>query len=166
LLSELLDVTGSSGPLAPSAEITLDSTLTKADSTSTSTSTSTSAKGNVDTNRRQLTASSIIASGGHNLSVGEKQCVQLARCCCSNASVLILDEITAHLDLRCSQAALRILKRELCDRRGKSVLFIAHRATDLLLCDQVCLVSQGQVVMKGKPEHVVNELTRGAAAVT
>ena len=102
----------------------------------------------------------MLTAGGVNLSIGERQCIALARCCFSPASVLLLDEITSGLDQRSAQAALAIIRRELCGRQNKAVLFIAHRLADLRCCDELYLLEGGRVAMHGEPETVIAELTR------
>lgn len=101
-----------------------------------------------------------VTAGGNNLSEGERQCVVLARCCLCSAQVVVLDEITSNLGQRSSEAALNIVKRELCGR-GAAVLFISHRACDLLLCDRVVVLRGGSLVHEGSPAAMLQVLSAG-----
>lgn len=89
------------------------------------------------------------------LSGGEWQRVLLARTLAQRADVILLDEPTAHLDIRHQWETLA-LARSLAHRAGKAVLAVLH---DLNLaaayCDRLVLLSAGQVVADGPPEAVL-----------
>jgi iron complex transport system ATP-binding protein len=89
------------------------------------------------------------------LSGGERQRVILARALAQQASVLLLDEPTANLDVH-HQVAMLELVRGLSRERGLAVLTAVH---DLqlaaLYCDRVALLSGGQIVSQGAPEAVL-----------
>ena len=89
------------------------------------------------------------------LSGGEWQRVLLARALAQQPDVLLLDEPTAHLDIRHQWEALH-LARSLAHEDGKAVLAVLH---DLNLaagyCDRLVLISQGRVVAQGTPADVL-----------
>ncbi len=91
----------------------------------------------------------------HRLSGGERQRVLLARALAQETPVLILDEPTAHLDLRHQLTTLRLL-RELTRQEGKATLVILH---DINLAarfaDEVVLLHRGKVAAWGPPERVL-----------
>ncbi|MFM7142443.1 MAG: ABC transporter ATP-binding protein [Alphaproteobacteria bacterium] len=88
------------------------------------------------------------------LSGGERQRVVLARALAQEASVLLLDEPTAFLDLRHAVVLLDLV-RDLA-REGRSVGLVVH---DLNLasmyCDRLLLLSGGSVVAEGTPDEVL-----------
>jgi iron complex transport system ATP-binding protein len=89
------------------------------------------------------------------LSGGEQQRVLIARALAQQAPVMLLDEPTAHLDLRHQDQVLRLV-RELARERSLAVLLALH---DLNLvarfADRVALLSNGGVRALGKPEEVL-----------
>ncbi|MCS7102313.1 MAG: ABC transporter ATP-binding protein [Candidatus Korarchaeum sp.] len=89
------------------------------------------------------------------LSGGEKQRVLLARALAQEASVLLLDEPTANLDLK-HQVRVMSLLRDLTRSRGISALIAIH---DLNLasmyCDRMILLKDGSQFASGHPESVL-----------
>lgn len=89
------------------------------------------------------------------LSGGEQQRILIARALAQTAPVMLLDEPTAHLDLRHQDQVLSLIRR-LADERGLAVLLALH---DLNLvsrfADRVALLSDGTVRKQGRPEQVL-----------
>jgi iron complex transport system ATP-binding protein len=89
------------------------------------------------------------------LSGGEQQRVLIARALAQSAPVMLLDEPTAHLDLRHQDQLLKLLVR-LTRERGLSTMIALH---DLNLVsrfsDLVVLLSNGRVHSCGNPEEVL-----------
>ena len=90
------------------------------------------------------------------LSGGERQRVMLARALAQRPRVLVLDEPTAHLDLRHQVECVGLLRR-LNRERGLTVILVTH---DLSLageiCDRLLLLDAGAVVKLGPPEAVLD----------
>jgi iron complex transport system ATP-binding protein len=89
------------------------------------------------------------------LSGGEQQRIMVARALAQSAPILLLDEPTAHLDLRHQDVVLRLV-RSLADDAGLAVLAALH---DLNLvarfADRVALLSNGRLERVGEPEEVL-----------
>ena len=89
------------------------------------------------------------------LSGGERQLVLLARALAQEPRVLLLDEPTAHLDLRHRLQVLELV-RELA-AAGRSALVVSH---DLSLaarsCDRLALLAAGRVLAVGPPAEVLS----------
>jgi iron complex transport system ATP-binding protein len=89
------------------------------------------------------------------LSGGERQLVSIAKALAQEPSVLLLDEPTAHLDLRHQRVVVEVLFRLRRERQGTSIL-VSH---DLNLaaeyCDRLLLLGQGRVLSLGPPEEVI-----------
>ena len=92
-----------------------------------------------------------------SLSGGERQRAVVARALAQEPRLLILDEPTAHLDLR-YQAESAALLRRLNRERDVTVLLVSH---DLNLageiCDRLLLMAEGRLVAAGAPEAVLEE---------
>ena len=89
------------------------------------------------------------------LSGGERQRAVIARALAQEPRLLVLDEPTAHLDLR-YQAETAALLRRLNRERHVSILLVSH---DLNLaaevCDRLLLLAGGRPVRLGAPEEVL-----------
>ncbi len=93
------------------------------------------------------------------MSGGEKQLASIARALCQEPSLLILDEPTAHLDIAHQVIVLNLL-RKLNRELSLTVLMVIH---DLNLasqyCDQIILLSKGEIKKFGLPEEVLTYQT-------
>ncbi|MGA9532828.1 MAG: heme ABC transporter ATP-binding protein [Anaerolineales bacterium] len=97
------------------------------------------------------------------LSGGERQRVLIARALAQSAAVMLLDEPTAHLDLRHQDQILKLIQA-LAHDEGLAVLIALH---DLNLvarfADRVALLSNGTVRKKGDPRQVLTPTDLAAA---
>jgi iron complex transport system ATP-binding protein len=88
------------------------------------------------------------------LSGGERQLVLIARALAQDAGILLLDEPTAHLDLR-HRIAVLALVREFA-AAGRSALVVSH---DLSLtarsCDRIALIADGTLLAIGPPSEII-----------
>ena len=79
------------------------------------------------------------------LSIGERQLVEIARALSQDASLVVLDEPTATLSEPESRLVYEAVKRVAA--RGNSVIFVSHRLGEVLdLCDMVTVMRDGEVV--------------------
>ena len=92
----------------------------------------------------------------HEISGGEKQRVFLAMAIAQQPELLLLDEPTAHLDLKYQVQILRLIKN--LASKGMSVVMALH---DLNLAadvsDRIVVLNDGLVVTVGAPQDVLNE---------
>jgi len=92
-----------------------------------------------------------------SLGGGETQRAVIARALAQEPRLLVLDEPTAHLDLR-YQAETAALLRRLNRERGVTILLVSH---DLNLAaevsDRLLLLAEGRPVRLGTPEDVLEE---------
>jgi ATP-binding cassette subfamily C protein CydD len=83
-----------------------------------------------------------LGSGGVGLSLGQRQRLGLARALGSTASVLLLDEPTAHLDAETEQRVLHAVSARAA--AGATVIVVGHRVPVLAIGDRV--VTLGSLV--------------------
>jgi ATP-binding cassette, subfamily B, bacterial len=94
----------------------------------------------------------ILARGYENstdLSGGQWQRVALARALCAiqlGAGVVLLDEPTAHLDVR---GEAEIFDRVLAASRQCTTILISHRFSTVRHADRICVLEHGQVIELG-----------------
>lgn len=90
------------------------------------------------------------------LSGGEQKRALLARAFAQGASVLLLDEPMAALDLRHQVAVCRLLRRAATDD-GVGVVMVLHDVNlAARACDEVVLLRDGAVVARGAPGEVLD----------
>ena len=79
------------------------------------------------------------------LSVGEKQRVEIIRCLMQNPSLLIMDEPTSVLTPQEIKNLFKILKR--LASSGCSILYISHKLEEIIkLADEVTILKSGKSI--------------------
>jgi iron complex transport system ATP-binding protein len=116
----------------------------------------------VDAGRQAMAAAGVLELRGEaldRLSGGERQRVMLARALCQRSSLLVLDEPTAHLDLR-HQAECAALLRRLNGETGLTIVLISHDLNLVAeMCDRLLLLRAGSTVALGPADAVLEEST-------
>lgn len=88
-----------------------------------------------------------------NLSTGQTQRVNIARCLVHNPKYYILDEATSGLDIISSQIILDFIKKE--RDKGKTILYSTHYMEEAEnICDNVVMVNKGVIIEEGTPEEI------------
>ena len=83
---------------------------------------------------------------GTRLSGGQRQRIAVARALLRDASVVVLDEFTAHLDPATEHRLIETMRRHLADR---TAIVIAHRPATLDLADRVVELRDGRIIDRG-----------------
>lgn len=92
----------------------------------------------------------------HAISGGEHQLVLIARALAQQASLLLLDEPTAHLDLANKQRLVNCL-RDL-RARGVTILLTSHEPEVVsAVADRIALMNGGRILHTGTPDEVWTE---------
>ncbi|MBE9523781.1 MAG: thiol reductant ABC exporter subunit CydD, partial [Chloroflexi bacterium] len=93
-----------------------------------------------------------IGERGARLSGGEAQRIALARAFLMDASFIILDEPTAHLD-----PELESQIQESTDRllKSRTALTIAHRLDTIIKADKIIVLDQGRIVEIGRHDELL-----------
>ena len=89
------------------------------------------------------------------LSGGERQLVSIARALAQEPSVFLLDEPTAHLDLRHQRIVLEILLAQHRQSRRTTILVSHDLALAAEHCDRLVLLADGRIRAAGPPEEVI-----------
>lgn len=88
------------------------------------------------------------------LSGGEQQRVVIARALTQQPAVLLLDEPTAHLDLKFQMDVLELI-RSLAAEQGLAILMTLHDLNQAAVyADRVALMQQGQIAAQGAAREV------------
>ena len=89
------------------------------------------------------------------LSGGAQQRVLIARALAQEAPILLMDEPTAHLDLRYQLEALALLRR--FSREGGRAVLIAMHDLNLAarFADRIALIDRGRLIASGAPADVL-----------
>ena len=88
-----------------------------------------------------------------NLSTGQTQRVNIARCLVHDPKYYILDEATTGLDIISSQIILDFIKKE--RKNKKTILYSTHYMEEAEnICDRVIMINKGIVINSGTPDKI------------
>lgn len=91
-----------------------------------------------------------------NLSTGQTQRVNIARCLIHNPKYYILDEATSGLDIISSKIILDFIKEE--KQKNKIILYSTHYMEEAQdICDYVYLINHGEIIASGTPKEIKEE---------
>ena len=93
--------------------------------------------------------------GGSTLSGGEKQRIAIARALIKDAPIVLLDEVTANIDVENEvkiQSALQSLLK------NKTVIMIAHKLSTIQDVDQILVIEDGSISQKGTHNELIKQI--------
>ena len=91
-----------------------------------------------------------------NLSTGQLQRVNIARCLIHNPKYYIFDEATSGLDILSSKVILDFIKEE--KNNNKCVIYSTHYMEEAEnICDRVILIHKGKIITSGTPESIIKD---------
>lgn len=91
-----------------------------------------------------------------NLSTGQIQRTNIARCFINDPKYYILDEATAGLDVVSSQIIIDFIKEE--KKRGKTIIYSTHYMEEAEnICDKVVFINHGNVVCESTPKQIMKD---------
>jgi len=102
----------------------------------------------------RITLDTTIASGGGNLSLGQRQIIALARAITRRSKVLILDEATAAVDYATDTLIQESIRREL---RDVTLITVAHRLRTIMDADKIMVLDAGRLVEFDKPSELLKK---------
>lgn len=93
-----------------------------------------------------------VGERGLKLSGGEKQRVAIARAVMKQPCIVLYDEATSSLDSLTEQNILKALRRITINRTS---IFIAHRLSTVMDCDEILVLDKGKVVQRGTHQQLI-----------
>lgn len=103
-----------------------------------------------------------LREGGAGLSVGEGQCVTIARIMAHTPSVVLLDEATASVDSVTERRVQAALERLFS---GRTVIVVAHRLSTVRRADRIVVLEGGCIVEQGTHAELLDRGGRYAELV-
>ena len=90
----------------------------------------------------------------NNLSIGQKQLLNIARVILNNPKILILDEATSNVDtrteLKINEAMVRLMK-------GRTSFVIAHRLSTIRNADRIVVINDGRIIEIGNHSDLIKK---------
>lgn len=96
----------------------------------------------------------MIGENGSELSGGERQRISIARAFLKDASIILLDEATASLDVDNETMIQESLSRLI---KNKTVMIIAHRMRTVADSDKIVVLKDGVVAEQGSPAELARK---------
>ncbi|KRN26404.1 ABC transporter ATP-binding protein [Secundilactobacillus similis] len=93
---------------------------------------------------------------GKNFSGGQRQRLNLARAIATDAPILVLDDATSAVD---QVTNARIKQRLQQTRAGKTTLIISQRVTNVMDCQQIIVLTDGQISAQGTHDELMQRST-------
>lgn len=94
----------------------------------------------------------MVAEGGANFSLGERQLLAFARALVRDPQILILDEATSAVDPQ-TEGLIQEGLQELL--RGRTAIIIAHRLATVQMADRVVVVHKGRIAEQGSHKELL-----------
>jgi len=96
----------------------------------------------------------VLKEGGTNISGGQRQRLCLARALLKNSPIYIFDEATSNIDMESEEIIMKVINKMSKDL-GKTVILISHRMANVVKCDKIFLLEQGQILESGNHKQLM-----------
>ena len=111
---------------------------------------------NIETITKRFNLKEFLHQKIENLSTGQQQRVNIARCVIHDPKYYIFDEATSGLDILSSKVILDFIKEE--KKKKKCIVYSTHYMEEAEnICDRVVLIHKGNIIKIGTPESIVKE---------
>ena len=95
-----------------------------------------------------------ISADGSNLSQGQRQLLNIARCAVADAPVMILDEATYYIDPRTEKLVQDGMDKLM---NGRTVFIIAHRLSTVQKSDAIMVMDHGKIIERGTHDQLIEQ---------
>ncbi|CAJ0944757.1 unnamed protein product, partial [Mesorhabditis belari] len=102
--------------------------------------------------RQTETLDYLIAEGGKNMSVGQRQLVCLGRAILRKGKIVILDEATAAVDVATDALVQKVIREKFAD---STVIAIAHRLNTVAGYDRIMVLEKGELAEFDTPQRLL-----------
>lgn len=94
----------------------------------------------------------VLSEDGGNISVGQRQLLNISRVAINNPEILILDEATSNVDTRTEVHVGEAMNKLL---NGRTSFVIAHRLSTIRYADKIVVIDNGEIKEQGKHEELM-----------
>lgn len=94
----------------------------------------------------------MLAEDGSNISVGQRQLLNISRVAINDPEILILDEATSNVDTRTEVHVNKAMKALL---KGRTSFVIAHRLSTIRDADKIVVINNGEIKEQGNHEELI-----------
>lgn len=95
-----------------------------------------------------------LAEDGGNISVGQRQLLNISRVVLNDPDILILDEATSNVDTRTEVHIQEAMNKLL---KGRTSFVIAHRLSTVRNADKIVVINKGQIVEQGTHDELIKK---------
>jgi len=95
----------------------------------------------------------LLAEDGGNISVGQRQLLNISRVILNDPDILILDEATSNVDTRTEVHVQDAMNKLL---EGRTSFVIAHRLSTIHNADKIVVINHGEIVEQGNHDELIN----------
>lgn len=94
----------------------------------------------------------MLAEDGGNISVGQRQLLNISRVILNDPDILILDEATSNVDTR-TEVQVQDAMNKLLD--GRTSFVIAHRLSTIHNADKIVVINHGEIAEQGTHDELI-----------
>ena len=96
----------------------------------------------------------MLAEDGGNISVGQRQLLNISRVVLNDPEILILDEATSNVDTRTEVHVQDAMNKLL---KGRTSFVIAHRLSTIRNADKIVVINDGMIVEEGNHDELIKK---------
>ena len=99
----------------------------------------------------------MLSANGSNLSQGQRQLLNIARCAVANPPVMVLDEATSSIDTHTEKLIEKGMDELM---KGRTTFVIAHRLSTVRNADAIIVLEHGEIIERGNHEDLIKQKGR------